>query len=229
LLERMIPKQFETATILLLLAPVSAGFGLWMVFESGMLRGVATSPVSLVETSVGLLFFAAAIPMYFSSLGAFASTSASGAEKWLRWLGKLRPKLENHELGLARSGSYRGYALAFLLLVFLQAILLIPGIGEDRQFPLNEFYGLFSSLWYFYVLATGVSGFILIYSRRTGGYVLAIIMSVLGVGTVIPDVLGFLPPSIPTLRTILLELSGIPLEVLLIYVSWKAFRFSVST
>jgi hypothetical protein len=78
------------------------------------------------------------------------------------------------------------------------------------------------------VLATGVSGFILIYSRRTGGYVLAIIMSVLGVGTVIPDVLGFLPPLIPTLRTILLELSGIPLEVLLIYVSLKALHSSTS-
>jgi hypothetical protein len=223
----MIPKQFETATILLLLAPVSAGFGLWMVFESAISGGNA-SPVSLVETSVGVLFFAVAFPMFFSSLGAFSSKSSSGAERWLRWLGRLKPKLANQELGRASRGSYRGYAMTILLFIFLQAILVIPGIGEDRQFPLNEFYGLFSSLWYFYVLATGIGGFILIYSRRTGGYVLAIIMSILSVGTVVPDVLGLLPPPIPSLRTTILELSGLPLEILLIYVSLKALRSTVS-
>lgn len=121
-------------------------------------------------------------------------------------------------------GKYRNYTAVLLLLIFVQAILLVPGIGEDRQFPLNQFYGLFSSLWYFYVLSIGIAGFFLIWWRRPGGYVLAILLSLLGVGTGVPDVLGFLPPSAPALRTTLLELTALPMEILLIYFSSKALR-----
>jgi len=39
-------------------------------------------------------------------------------------------------------GKYRAYAMSILLVVFIQAILLIPGIGEDRRYPLDQFYGL---------------------------------------------------------------------------------------
>jgi len=118
--------------------------------------------------------------------------------------------------------------MVILLVVFIQAILLIPGIGEDRQYPLNQFYGLFGSLWYFYVFATGLSGFILLYYRRLGGYIPAMIMMVLSIGTTVPDVLGLLPPSAPTLRTTVLMLSVLPLAILLVYVSWRALHVKMS-
>src|SRR2546427_12905507 len=101
--------------------------------------------------------------------------------------------------------------MVILLVVFIQAILLIPGIGEDGLYPLNQFYGLLGSLWYFYVLATGLSGFILIYYRRIGGYISSIIIMVLNIWTTVPDVLGLLPPSSPTLTKNVLILSVLPL------------------
>jgi len=140
----------------------------------------------------------------------------------------LKPKIENGDRSPVSSGTDRVYAMVILLVVFIQAILLIPGIGEDRQYPLNQFYGLFGSLWYFYVLATGISGFILIYYRRPGGYIPAIIMMILSIGTTVPDVLGLLPPSAPTLRTTVLMLSVLPLAILLVFVSWKALHVKVS-
>ena len=94
--------------------------------------------------------------------------------------------------------------------------------------PLDQFYGLFGSLWYFYVLATGLSGFALIYYRRSGGYIPAAIMSVLSIGTTVPDVLGVLPPSAPTLRTTVLMLSVLPLAFVLVYVSWRGLHIDVA-
>src|SRR6266702_668008 len=138
----MIPKRFEIPTVLLLLAPLSSGFGLWLIFLAGILVGSnAADVITVAETGVGVLF---------------------------------------------------------------------------------------GSLWYFYVFATGLSGFILIYYRRLGGYVPAIIMMVLSIGTTVPDVLGLLPPSAPTLRTTVLMLSVLPLAFLLVYVSWKALHAKVS-
>ena len=225
----MIPRRFEIAAVLFLLTPLSAGFGLWLIFHAGIMVGSnAIGVITLVETVVGVFFFVLAFPLFFPSLGVFASRDSLEAEKWLRWLGKLRPKMENHDLSPVSPGKYRAYAMAILLVVFIQAILLIPGIGEDRQYPLIQFYGLFSSLWYFYVLATGVSGFILIYYRRPGGYIPAIIMSFLSIGTTVPDVLGLLPPSGPTFRTTVLMISVLPLVILLVYVSWRALRTQVS-
>jgi hypothetical protein len=224
----MIRKRFEVATVLLLLAPLSASFGLWLIFQGSILIGSnVTSLVTVVETGVGVFFFVLAFPLFFPSLGVFASRNYSEAEKWLRWLGKLRPKMATQERSPVNSGKHRAYAMAILLVVFIQAILLVPGIGEDRQYPLSQFYGLVSSLWYFYVLATGVSGFILIYYRRPGGYIPAIIMSILSAGTTVPDVIGLLPPSAPTLRTTVLMLSVLPLAILLVYVSWRAIRTQV--
>ena len=225
----MIPKRFEIATILLLSAPLSAGFGLWLIFRGGILVGSnSTNLTTLAESGVGVFFVAVAFPFYFSSLGVFASRDYSEAGKWFRWLGKLRPKMGNHDSSPVNPDKYRAYAMVILLVVFIQAILLIPGIGEDRRYPLDQFYGLFGSLWYFYVLATGVSGFILIYYRRPGGYIPAIIISVLSIGTTVPDVLGLLPPSAPTIRTTVLMLSVLPLVILLVYVSSRALRTQAS-
>ncbi len=225
----MIPKRFEIASTLLLLAPLSAGFGLWLIFQAGILVGSnATSAITVAETVVGVLFFVLAFAFFFPSLGVFASRDYSESEKWLGWLGKLRPKMGNHDWSPVNPDKYRAYAMVILIVVFIQAILLIPGIGEDRRYPLDQFYGLFGSLWYFYVLATGVSGFILIYYRRPGGYIPAIIMSVLSIGTTVPDVLGLLPPSAPTIRTTVLMLSVLPLVILLVYVSSRALRAQAS-
>jgi hypothetical protein len=225
----MIPKRFEIATVLLLLSPLSAGFGLWLVFRAGILVGSnATSMITVAETIVGVFFFVLAFPLFFLSLGLFASRDYSEAEKWLHWLGKLKPRMGNRDLNPVSPSKYRALAMSILLVVFIQAILLIPGIGEDRRYPPDQFYGLFGSLWYFYVLATGVSGLILIYYRRPGGYIPAITMSILSIGTTLPDVLGLLPPSAPTIRTTVLMLSVLPLAILLVYVSSRALRTQAS-
>ncbi len=225
----MIPKRFEIATVLLLLSPLSSGFGLWLILQAGILVGSnAVDMTTVAETGTGVFFFILGFPLFFTSIGVFASRDRLEAEKWVRWLGRLKPKIENGDRSPVSSGKDRVYAMVILLVVFIQAILLIPGIGEDRQYPLNQFYGLFGSLWYFYVLATGVSGFILIYNRRLGGYIPAIIMMVLSIGTTVPDILGLLPPSAPTLRTTVLMLSVLPLAILLVYVSWRALHVKMS-
>jgi hypothetical protein len=223
----MIPRRFEIATVLILLAPLSAGFGLWLIFQMGVLVGSNLMVViALAETGLGVLFLILAFPLFFASIGVLASNDNLEAEKWVRWLGKFRPRMRNSDSSAVNSGKYRIYAMVALLVVFIQALLLIPGIGEDRQYPLGQFYGMFSSLWYFYVFATGACGFILIYYKRPGGYVPAIIMSALSIGTSLLDVLGFLPPSAPTLRTTVLMLSVLPVVIVLVYVSWKALRFA---
>jgi len=225
----MIPKRFEIATVLLLLSPLSSGFGLWLIFQAGILVASNTADmITVAETGVGVLFFILGFPLFFTSIGVFESGNRLEAEKWVRWLGRFKPKIENGDRSPVSSGKERVYAMVILLVVFIQAILLIPGIGEDRQYPLNQFYGLFGSLWYFYVFATGLSGFILLYYRRLGGYVPAIIMMVLSIGTTVPDVLGLLPPSAPTLRTTVLMLSVLPLAILLVYVSWRALHVKMS-
>ncbi len=225
----MIPKRFEIATVLLLLAPLSSGLGLSLIFQAGILVGSnAADMITVAETGVGVFFFILGFPLFFTSIGVFASRDSLEAKKWVRWLGRLNPKMESRDPSPVSSGKGRVYAMAILLVVFIQAILLIPGIGEDRRYPLSQFYGLFSSLWYFYVLATGLGGFILLYYRRIGGYIPAIIMMALSIGTTVPDVLGLLPPSAPTLRTTVLMLSVLPLAILLVYVSWKALHVKVS-
>jgi len=225
----MIPKRFEIATVLLLLSPLLSGFGLWLIFQAGILLGSnAVDAITVAETVAGVFFFILGFPLFFTSIGVFASGDRLEAEKWVRWLGRFKPKIENGDRSPVSSGKDRVYAMVILLVVFIQATLLIPGIGEDRQYPLNQFYGLFGSLWYFYVFATGLSGFILLYYRRLGGYIPAIIMMVLSIGTTVPDVLGLLPPSAPTLRTTVLMLSVLPLAILLVYVSWRALHVKMS-
>ena len=225
----MIPKRLEIATVLLLLAPLSSGFGLWLIFQAGILLGSnVVDVITVAEAVAGVFFFILGFPLFFTSIGVLASGDRLEAEKWVRWLGRFKPKIENGDRSPVSSGKDRVYAMVILLVVFIQAILLIPGIGEDRQYPLNQFYGLFGSLWYFYVFATGLGGFILLYYRRLGGYIPAIIMMVLSIGTTVPDVLGLLPPSAPTLRTTVLMLSVLPLAILLVYVSWRALHVKMS-
>src|SRR5207245_1764780 len=81
---------------------------------------------------------------------------------------------------------------------------------------------------YSYAIAIGISGFTLIYYQRLGGYLLAIVFVIIGIGTTVLDVLGFLPPSAPTLRTTILLLSGFPFDVLLIYACWRSLPVSIA-
>jgi hypothetical protein len=220
----MTPNWFNTAAIVLLVVPIFGGVGLWLVFQGQILLGRGTlSTAAAAETMSGVILFALAIPLFFSSLGLFAARSEAEAERWLSWLGRLRPKWSNSQGRIDRE-SYRRLSITILLVILAQDILLIPGVGEDRLFPLNQFYGLFSSLWYFYVLAILFGSLLLIYKRRPGGYVLAIILAILGIGTTIPDVAGLLPPSAPTLRTTLLELSVLPMVVVLAYLSLRTLQ-----
>ena len=92
----MIPKRSETATVLLLLAPLSSGFGLWLIFQAGILIGSsAVDVVTGAETGLGVCFFILGVPLFFTSIGVFASRDRLEAEKWVRWLGRLKPKIEN--------------------------------------------------------------------------------------------------------------------------------------
>ncbi len=125
-------------------------------------------------------------------------------------------------------GRYRQYALATLVVTFIESILLIPGVGEDRQFPLNQWPTLLLSLWYFIAQAILLSALVLIYKRRTRGYYFGIFLSAIVFGTNAPDVLGLLPPSAPTARTSVLLLATFPPAILLAYSSWKAVQFRIA-
>jgi hypothetical protein len=232
-----IPNRFKVAILFLSLAPVAGGFGLWLIFPVLILTGnacvlcspsigfdLSSAPIGLVQASIGAVFFLLGVLLFVSSLGLFASKNDVQATRWVRWLRRLKPKIRDQtilpSLDLAK---YRRYALVILLVIFVQAILLIPGIGEDRKYSLSGFSTLFlGPVWYSYAMAIGMSGFTLIYYRRPGGFLLAIIFVIIGIGTTIPDVLGFLPPSAPTLRTTTLLLSGFPFYILLVYVCWRA-------
>src|SRR2546422_9619289 len=91
----MIPKRFEIAAVLLLLAPLSSGFGLWLIFQASVVVGSnAISAIAVAETGVGVFFFIVGFPTFFTSLGAFASMNNVESDKWLGWLGKLVTKMK---------------------------------------------------------------------------------------------------------------------------------------
>src|SRR5713101_4387154 len=104
----MTSKRFEIAAVLLLLAPLSSGFGLWLIFQASIvIDSNAISAITVTETGVGVFFFIVGFPLFFTSLGAFASRNNAESEKWLRWLGKLRPKMQDQDLSPVSSGKYR--------------------------------------------------------------------------------------------------------------------------
>ena len=237
-----IPNRFKVAILFLSFAPVAGGFGLWLISPVLILTGnacilcspsigfdLSSAPIGLAQASIGTVFFLFGVLLFVSSLGLFASKNNVQATRWVRWLRRLKPKMPGQTIIPSLDpDKYRRYALVVLLVIFVQAILLIPGIGEDRKYSLSGFSTLFlGPVWYSYAMAIGISGFTLIYYRRLGGYLLAIIFVIIGIGTTIPDVLGFLPPSAPTLRTTILALSGFPFDILLIYICWRALPISM--
>src|SRR5438132_11894539 len=67
--EKMIPKRFEIATVLLLLSPLSSGFGLWLIFQAGiLLRSNGFDVITVAQTGVGVFFFILGFPLFFTSI-----------------------------------------------------------------------------------------------------------------------------------------------------------------
>jgi len=175
-------------------------------------------------TVTGTFFFFMGMMFFVSGLGILASNNNSQAGRWLRWLGPWRPLWADRQREPSIPHKFRSILLVTLFINLLLAVLLIPGIGEDRQFPLYQFFDLWGTVWYFYVFGIGVAAFILIYQRKLGGYVLSLILSVVPIGMNVPDLLGLLPPSPPTLRTSILLVAGLPFSVIGVYVSLRALR-----
>jgi hypothetical protein len=243
---REIPAWFKIATVFLVLAPASLDAGLWLIFPELNITGnacISCSPsigfnfistwFGALVTVIAAVFFLIGLLLFTSSIGLFASKNNVQAIRWLRWLGRLKPDVRGQELLLSsRSNKYRRYALVILIAIFVQAILLIPGIGEDRQYSLSQFstlyFGPSGALFYFFAMIIGISGFVLIYYHRPGGYLLAIIFVIIGLGTSTLDMLGLLPPSAPTFRTDLLALLGFPLGLALVYSARNGFRTSLN-
>ena len=230
--------RYEIAILLQLLAPLSWSFGLWLVYPALSVTGnacltcflqinasVTTSSTAMALTAIGTFFFFMGMLFFVSGLGILASNNNSQAGRWLRWLGPWRPLWADKQREPSIPHEFRSILLVTLFVNLLLAVLLIPGIGEDRQFPLNQFFDLWGTVWYFYVFGIGVAAFILIYQRKLGGYVLSLILSVVPIGMNVPDLLGLLPPSPPTLRTSILLVAGLPFSVIGVYVSLRALRY----
>ena len=234
------PDRFKIASLLQLLAPLSWGFGLWLIFLSLDIKGSAcftcfpgvgaeilTSPIAIAQTAVGLFFFFMGMTLFIISLGVISSKNNVQAYKWLSWLGRWRPTWLTKQDHMVGPDKYRPYVLVILLGVFISAVLLIPGIGEDRQFVLNQFFSLWGTVFYFYAMALVIASTAVVYYRRRGGYILSLIVSFVSIAFDVPDLFGLLPPSPPTLRTSIILLGGVLLAIPLAYVSWRSIRATI--
>ena len=234
------PDRFKIASLLQLLAPLSWGFGLWLIFLGLDIKGSAclscflgigaeilTSPIVIAQTAVGAFFFFIGMMLFILSLGMFASKNNLQAQKWLSWLGRWRPRWLTEQHQIIRPDKYRPYVLIMLLGVFIGAVLVIPGIGEDRQFALSQFFSLWGTVFYFYAMVLVLASTVLIYYRRPGGYVLSLIVSFISIAFDVPDLFGLLPPSPPTFRTSMILLGGVLLAIPLAYGSWRAIRVTI--
>ncbi|HEX9197429.1 MAG TPA: hypothetical protein VF906_06500 [Candidatus Bathyarchaeia archaeon] len=225
------------AILLQFVAPLSWSFGLWLIYPTLNVTGNAclscflqisasmtTSATAIALAASGTLFFLTGIMLFVSGLGLLASNNNAQAERWLHWLGPWRPKWSDKHQELKIRSEFRSILLGTLFVSLLLAVLLIPGIGEDRQFPLNQFFDLWGTVWYFYVFGIGIAAFLLIYKKRPGGYVLSLILSLVPTGMNVPDLLGLLPPTPPTFGTSILLVAGLPFSLIGVYVSMRALR-----
>ena len=231
------PKWYQSAILLQILAPLSWGFGLWLIFLSAQIGGsgcltclsqlgirIDNTPRAITETAVGSVFVFAGLLFFLSSVGLLASNNGGQAGRWLRWMGRCRPKWSGQSQDSISPEKYRSTAFTTLSLVLFVAILVIPGIGEDRQFPLNQFFNLWGTAWYFYVFAIGVIGLVLIYKRVAGGYFLSFITSLIAIEMVVPDLFGLLPPEPPTTKTSIILATQLPFAFVCIWASLRELQ-----
>ena len=219
------------------IAPVSWGFGLWLLFLGLSIRGTAClscfggisgevigTPVSIIETILGAVFFLAGMALFVISVGMMSAKTDSGAARWLVWLGRWRPLWRDE--GRAKDGldKYRVSVLALLIAVLVGAVLVIPGIGEDRTFDLSRFYDLWGTVFYFYSMTVLLASLILVFYRRTGGYVLSLVVSTIAIGLNALDLLGLLPPAPLTVRTSIIFLANFLVGLPLAIISWKSVQ-----
>lgn len=182
------------------------------------------SPISTVETVFGTLFFFAGMTLFVIGLGIVSAKTSSGAARWLRWLGRWKP-MWNDEGGARRGhDKYRVSVMSLLIAVLVGAILVIPGIGEDRTFVLSHFYDLWGTVFYFYSMTVLLASLILVYYRRPGGYILSLVVSTIAIGLNMLDLLSLLPPAPLTFRTSIIFLANFLVGVPLAFVSWKSIR-----
>ena len=228
--------RVRTEFLLQVLAPVSWGFGLWLLFLSLTIKGTACvscsggisievggSPISVFESGLGA-FFSTGMALFVISLAIVSAKTNSGAARWLRWLGKWKPLWRDDGRPKAGLDKYRLWVLALLIAVLVGALLVIPGIGEDRTFVLSRFYDLWGTVFYFYSMTVLLASLILVFYRRPGGYILSLVVSTIAIGLNMLDLLGLLPPAPPTFRTSIVFLANFLVGVPLAFISWKSIR-----
>ena len=120
--------------------------------------------------------------LFVIGLGIVSAKTSSGAARWLRWLGRWNPLWCDEERAGGGRDKYRLSVLALLIAVLVGAILIIPGIGEDRTFVLSRFYDLWGTLFYFYSMIVLLASLILVFYRRPGGYILSLVVSTIAIG-----------------------------------------------
>ena len=183
---------------------------------------IVWTPTYIGETVSGALFFVAGFVLSAISLGVVSAKTNAGAARWLRWLERWKPSWRDESLRTPQK--YRLLVIGLLIAVLIAAILVIPGIGEDRTFVLGRFYDLWGTVFYFYTMILLLASLVLIFSRRTGGYVLSLVVSIISIVLIVPDLLGLLPPGPPTFRTSIIFLGNLILAFALSFVSWKSIR-----
>lgn len=229
--------RLRTELLLQFIAPVSWGVGLWLLFLGLKIQGTAClscfgginaevigTPISIVETILGAAFFFIGMALLVIGLGMVSAKTDSGAARWLVWLGRLRPLWRDEERVKDGFDKYRFSTLVLLIAVLVGAVLVIPGIGEDRTFDLSRFYDLWGTVFYFYSMTVLLASLILIFYRRTGGYVLSLVVSTITIGLNALDLLGLLPPAPLTVRTSIIFLANFLVGLALALISWKSIR-----
>src|SRR2546428_693035 len=125
-----IPNRFKIAIFLLSLAPIAGGFGLWLIFPLLSVTGnacvlcspsiginLSLAPIDLAQALIGTVFSLLGVALFVSSLGLFTSKNDVQATRWVRWLGRLRPKIRDRTIIPSPDpDKYRRYALVILLL-----------------------------------------------------------------------------------------------------------------
>lgn len=226
-----------TEFLLQLIAPVVWGVGLWLLFLGLKIQGTGClscvggisaqlqpEPLSIVETVFGAVLFLIGIALFVLDLALVSAKSNVDAARWLSWLGRWRPGWRDGEKLKPSVNRYRFSVLVLLIALLVGAVLVIPGIGEDRTFYLSRFYDLWGTVFYFYSMIILLASIFLVFYGRPGGYILAMVVSTIAIGLNALDLLGLLPPAPLTLGTSIIFLANFLVGLPLALYAWKSIR-----